>query len=349
MVPFRTVEWLGTATRILDQTKLPETEIYINICTLEEMCEAIKSLRIRGAPAIGIAAAFGLVLGALENQNLPLQEFKLKIDRLANTLIKTRPTAINLAWAVNKLIESMNKSEVDTTLSAIQQMEQKAIAILNEDIRLCKNIGTNGADFISLNPVSVLTHCNAGALATGGQGTALSVIYELSKKGKSVNVFADETRPLLQGARLTAWELQKANIPVTLLCDNMAATVLKQGKVDCILVGADRIAANGDTANKIGTLNLAILAKYFNVPFYVAAPYSTFDFSVKSGIEIPIETRNPEEVTRIEHKITTPKNVQTFNPAFDITPNLLINAFITDKGVITPPYNETALKMQLNS
>ncbi len=349
MAPFRTVEWLGTAARILDQTKLPETELYLDICTLEDMCEAIKSLRIRGAPAIGIAAAFGLVLGALENQHLPLQEFKLEIDLLANTLKKTRPTAINLAWAVNKLIESMNKSEVDTTANAIQQLEQQAIIILKEDIRLCKNIGTNGANFISLNPVSVLTHCNAGALATGGQGTALSVIYELSKKGKSVNVFADETRPLLQGARLTTWELQKANIPVTLLCDNMAATVLEQGKIDCILVGADRIAANGDTANKIGTLNLAILANHFNVPFYVAAPYSTFDFSVKSGMDIPIENRDPEEVTRIENKSTTPANIQTFNPAFDITPNLLINAFITDKGIITPPYNETTLKMQLKS
>lgn len=349
MESVRTIEWLGKSARIIDQTKLPNEEVYIDITTTEEMCEAIKSLRIRGAPAIGIAAAFGLVLGAMEYKHLSLIDFREKIKTIGALIVNTRPTAVNLGWAVNKLLKSSDMEKVDSTQNAIQKMTNLARAILEEDINLCKSIGTNGANFISRDPVSILTHCNAGALATGGQGTALSVVYELSKQGKSVQVFADETRPLLQGARLTAWELHKVNIPVTVLCDNMAATILQQRKVDCIIVGADRIAGNGDTANKIGTLNLAILANHFEIPFYVAAPYSTFDCSIKSGQEIPIENRDPGEVKGYGKETFTAQNSKIFNPAFDITPNELVDAFITDKGIVVKPYNETILQMQLNS
>jgi methylthioribose-1-phosphate isomerase len=349
MISIRSLVWQGKQARIIDQTKLPNSESYLEIRTIEQMAEAIRKLRIRGAPAIGIAAAFGLVLGARPVQHLPRPDFEEKLNSMAEFLLATRPTAVNLGWAIKRLLARIGALKDFTTDEAVDVLEKEALAILEEDVRLCEKIGSNGAAMLETDPISVLTHCNAGALATGGQGTALSVIYELQKKGRSLEVFVDETRPLLQGSRLTAWELQKAGIPATLLCDNMAAPILAQGKVDCVIVGADRIAANGDTANKIGTFTLALLAEYFGVPFYVAAPYSTFDLSIERGERIPIEERSPKELKQIGEQIIAPDNTRAYNPAFDITPNHLIRAFITDSGIIRPPYISNIRQIQLKS
>lgn len=344
-----TIEWLGDSARILDQTRLPVEELYLQIKTVDEMAEAIQSLRIRGAPAIGIAGAYGLVLGARSLESMPYSDFLSSLSVMAARLAETRPTAINLRWAIGRIMRIAENTNSSSPTEIVDAMEQEALGLHEEDKELCRQIGSCGAALIRDNPVGILTHCNAGLLATGGQGTALSVVYEIKKQKRQVQVFADETRPLLQGSRLTAWELEKNGVPVTLLCDNMAGHLMKTGQINCVIVGADRIAANGDTANKIGTFTVALLAEHFGIPFYVAAPYSTFDLDTRTGEDIPIEERKPAELSQIGGNQIAPANVRIFNPAFDVTPNHLIAAFITDKGVIRPPYIRTIGDSQLKS
>lgn len=342
----KSIQWRQTYVELLDQTLLPNKEVYLKIDNVASMADAIKRLAVRGAPAIGIAAAYGLVLGA---KNIPANDFDTfmrELKKIARQLIATRPTAVNLNWAIRQLLDIANGSKNKSIEQILLALEERSVQIHQEDKILCKKIGNFGASLFKKNSVNLLTHCNAGALATGGQGTALSVIYELFRRGKTVHVFADETRPLLQGARLTAWELQKTGIPTTLICDNMAAVVLQKEKIDAIIVGADRIAANGDTANKIGTFNLALLAKTFHIPFYVAAPYSTFDLTINSGDSIPIEERNPDEILRIGGRQFAPDGITIYNPAFDVTPNELITAFITDKDILRSPFSSKIIKQE---
>jgi methylthioribose-1-phosphate isomerase len=331
---YKTVEWIDKKgigkLRLLDQTKLPQKVTYIETNDLEEIFQAILRLSVRGAPAIGCAAALGLAAVALKFES----DFFQKLSQAAEYLKSSRPTAVNLEWAIDRCL-----SKITSTSSpelAKQLLVSEAKLILDEDVALCQAIGKNGQSLFSKNGTTVLTHCNAGSLAAGGMGTALAPIYAAHALEKTVSVISDETRPLLQGSRLTAWELKQAGIPVTVICDNMAAQVLREGKVDFIIVGADRIAANGDTANKIGTYGLAILAKFHNIPFYVAAPYSTFDFNLKSGKLIPIEQRNPHEIGHGFGRQTAPDGVDYYNPAFDVTPVELITGFITEKALITP-------------
>ena len=345
MLPFKHMEWKKNYLDLLDQTLLPNQKKYLQINSVELIADAIKKLRIRGAPAIGVAAAYGMVIGARNIKTSNLNQFKKEMGQIGKFLIKVRPTAVNLQWAIKRLLKKT--IECSSIEEIIKTLEQEAVAIHKEDKILCKKIGENGTRLFSGKKINILTHCNAGALATGGQGTALSVIYELKNKGFDVNVFADETRPLLQGTRLTAWELQQTGIPVTVICDNMAATVMKQKKVDCVIVGADRIANNGDVANKIGTFSVAISAEKLGVPFYVAAPYSTFDLSLESGDLIPIEEREPTEITSIRDTNLAPKGIEVYNPAFDVTPNELITAIITDKGIIDPPFFENISKNRI--
>lgn len=333
----KAIEWRNGKVIIIDQTKLPLEEIYLEISDYRELADAIKQLKIRGAPAIGIAAAFGVVLGANGIQATDSAEYREQLNKIIDELAATRPTAINLFWALDRMRKMLNSDyslperEIKRTLLA------EAIQILEEDQQTCQLIGNHGATLLK-DGDTVLTHCNAGALATGGIGTALGVIFTAVEQGKKIKVYADETRPLLQGARLTTWELMKAGIEVTLICDNMAAWVMQQRLINCVMVGADRIAANGDAANKIGTYNLAVLAKHHKIPFYVVAPTSTFDLSLKSGKEIPIEQRDREEVTRGFGRQTALDDVSVYNPAFDVTPNELITAIVSEKGIFYPPY-----------
>jgi methylthioribose-1-phosphate isomerase len=341
-----TVSWNGSCVRLLDQTRLPSEEIFLDITKVADLEAAILRLSVRGAPAIGCAAAFGTVLIAREIPQLPpgalLSEFNKRCDQLT----EVRPTAVNLKWAVNRC-RAVGVKQLAAGVSReafAAALEAEAIAILNEDRQMCSDMGRHGAAQLKKilagrNDATMMTHCNAGALATGGIGTALAVMYAAKHAGLKLKVFADETRPLLQGARLTSWELARAGIDVTVICDNMAAAVLRDKKPDMIVVGADRIAANGDTANKIGTYGLAILAQFHGVPFYVAAPYSTFDLSLKSGAEIPIEERKRAEVSDQNGRMVVPENAGVFNPAFDVTPAKLIAGFITERGVLQPPFN----------
>lgn len=333
----KSIEWKDGKVVIIDQTKLPLEEVYLEITDYRELASAITQLKIRGAPAIGIAGAFGVCLGANEIRTEDNSEYSKRIEVIIDELAATRPTAINLFWALGRMRKIID-SNIGIKPDVIKQkLLEESLRILNEDRETCRLMGEQGASLLK-DGNTVLTHCNAGALATGGIGTALGVIFTAVKLGKKIKVFADETRPLLQGARLTTWELMKAGIEVTLICDNMAAWVMKQGLINCVMVGADRIAANGDTANKIGTYNLAVLAHYHQVPFYAVAPTSTFDLDLKSGNEIPIEQRSPEEVTEGYGMHTAPNKVLVYNPAFDVTPNELIQAIVCEKGVFHPPY-----------
>jgi methylthioribose-1-phosphate isomerase len=329
--------------RIIDQTRLPEQLVYLELDDIEDIFDAIKRLCVRGAPAIGCSAALGLAAycrkAAIENKDQFLEFVKKSAARLA----ESRPTAVNLFWALDRCVNSLENFNADCTADLKRQLLKEALDILEEDIELCRSIGRYGFTLLK-DGMSVLTHCNAGALATGDYGTALSPIYVAAEENVKVKVFSDETRPLLQGSRLTAWELNQAGIDVTAICDNMAAQVMKEGKIDMVIVGADRIAANGDAANKIGTYGVAILAKYHNIPFYVAAPYSTFDMTLATGAEIPIEQRSSKEVIWGFGKQTGPEDVKVYNPAFDVTPHELITGFITNKGIIKPPYNENILE-----
>lgn len=335
---FRTIEWKNDRVIILDQTKLPLEERYLEITNYREMAKAIKQLKIRGAPAIGIAGAFGVCLAANEISATDMNVFKNRLSKIIDELAATRPTAVNLFWALDRM-KTILASNIDQTPQAMKQMLlAEAMNILTEDRETCRLMGEHGASLLK-DGDTVLTHCNAGALATGGIGTALGVIFTAANQGKKIRVFADETRPLLQGARLTTWELMKAGIDVTLICDNMAAWVMQQGWIDCVMVGADRIAANGDAANKIGTYNVAVLARHHHIPFYVIAPTSTFDLSLQTGAEIPIEQRAREEVTHGFGRQTAPAGVAVYNPAFDVTPNELITAIVSEQGIFAPPFH----------
>lgn len=347
----QTMKWENSSLILLDQTKLPNEVVTITCTSYKHVAKAISRLEVRGAPAIGAAAAFAMVLGWREicNQEPKISEDKLllQLKLIAEDLINTRPTAINLAWGVNKIYSLAQRLVLDkkTNLEIENQLELKAISIFDDDILINKKIGYNGATL--LEPGSkVLTHCNAGALATCGWGTALGVIRQAFADGKITMVYADETRPLLQGSRLTAWELEKDEIPVTLITDNMASWTMKTKGIDAVIVGADRIAINGDTANKIGTYSVAIAAHYHKIPFYIAAPLSTFDFSLPTGNNIPIEERSAEEVRNLYGNCIAPKTVTVFNPAFDVTPAELITGIITEHGVLKPPYTENIMKLK---
>lgn len=337
------VTWVGGLDgflRLIDQTLLPGELRYVDCHDVPTVWEAIKQLRVRGAPAIGIAAAMGVVLGVRDFVDTDTDTFFARLRETADYLRTSRPTAVNLFWA----LERMEKAAAGWQGQPLRQVANNLLAeaerIRTEDAAMCKAIGEHGATLIPQG-AGVLTHCNAGALATADHGTALSVIFQAHALGKNIHVFADETRPLLQGSRLTAWELVQRGVPATLLCDNMAAMVMRQEKIQAVVVGADRITANGDTANKIGTYGVAVLARAHGIPFYVAAPSSTFDFSLATGAQIPIEERDPKEITQGFGKITAPAGVGVYNPAFDVTPHDYIAAFITEVGVIRPPYSTT--------
>jgi methylthioribose-1-phosphate isomerase len=332
-----TVSWIGSATegcvRLIDQTLLPNQ--------FDQVWEAIKSLRVRGAPAIGIAAAFGAVLGARARGLESVDSVRGALREASAHLRTSRPTAVNLFWALDRMDRLVEAEATDAPDAAalLARLLDEARAIQDEDRAMCRSIGRFGADLLPEGR-GVLTHCNAGGLATADYGTALAVIFSAAEQGKSVHVFADETRPLLQGARLTAWELQRRGIPVTLICDSMAAQVMKEGKVQAVVVGADRIAANGDTANKIGTYAVALAARAHGIPFYVAAPSSTFDRSLSDGSTIPIEERDPREITHGFGLATAPEGIDVYNPAFDVTPAEFISAIITERGIIRPVNTE---------
>lgn len=346
-MPLPTIEWEGDMNgriRLIDQTLLP-TELKFVYCEdIKSIWHAIKTLMVRGAPAIGIAGAMGAVLGVKDIQAKSADAFLKELKQVTTYLGASRPTAVNLFWGLARM-ERIAQENADKSVPGIKEaLLQEALKIQNEDKLICRKIGENGVSLIK-DGCGVLTHCNAGGLATADYGTALAVLFKAKEQGKRITVYADETRPLLQGARLTAWELVHAGIDVTLICDNMAGHVMKLGKVQCVIVGADRIAANGDTANKIGTYSVSILAKEHGIPFYVAAPVSTFDLSIKSGNEIPIEERSPEEITNGFGKKTAPEGVKVFNPAFDVTPACNITAIITEKGVIHSPSRENIQRL----
>src|SRR5881398_2663248 len=336
----KTVEWTTEGVSMLDQRLLPTEEKYLMLRSYEEVADAIKQMVVRGAPAIGVSAAMGLALGANQSVGTSVADLEYDFKFMCKVMEATRPTAVNLFWAIERMRRALAKAKAET--SDVEEVKQRlvneALAIFQEDIDSNRALGRFGADLIS-DGATVLTHCNAGALATAGDyGTALGVIRSAIDAGKRVAVIADETRPFLQGARLTAWELAKDNIPVTVITDNMAGHVMKRGQVDCVVVGADRIAANGDAANKIGTYMVAVLAKQHNIPFYVAAPISTIDLAVPNGEHIPIEERDAREVTHIRDQQLAPDGINVHNFAFDVSPNEVIAAIITDRGVARAPY-----------
>ena len=341
-MPLPTIEWIGEIDgriKIIDQTLLPGELKYVYCDDIKSIYNAIKTLMVRGAPAIGIAAAMGTVIGIRDKNSGSFEGFFKEMKEVTSYLASSRPTAVNLFWGLKRM-EDIALSNKDKQISDLKNiLLNEARTILEEDKEICRKIGENGESLLK-DDGNVITHCNAGGLATAYYGTALALIFAATEKGKKIHVYADETRPLLQGARLTAWELKNAGIDVTLICDNMAAHTMKMKKVDCVIVGADRIAANGDTANKIGTYNLSIIAKEHNIPFYVAAPVSTFDLNIMSGDEIPIEERNSREVTQILGNLIAPDGVKVFNPAFDVTPAKNIAAIVTEKGVINSPNTE---------
>ena len=334
IVNYQPIEWKGDMVKLLDQTLLPAEEVYLEISDYQEIMTAIKELKIRGAPAIGVAGAYGLVLGANQIPARSKASFIPLLHEVAIAICGTRPTARNLFWAIDRMenVAAKGKKVEDIKIALLKEARK----IHSEEAEATFELSKNGAELIK-DGATILTHCNTGPLATTGYGTALGIVIYAHKQGKKVQVYADETRPLLQGARLTTWELRKIGIPVTLITDSMAGYFMKKGKIDCAIVGADRIAANGDTANKIGTYSVAVLAKENKVPFYVAAPTSTFDLSLSSGNRIPIEQRNPSEVTHIKGIAIAPRYVGAANPAFDVTPNKYITAIITEKGIIRKP------------
>lgn len=343
----KTVEWTDEGVRMLDQRLLPNEEKYLTLRSYEEVAEAIRQMVVRGAPAIGVSAAMGIALGAKQSVGTSVADLEEDLDYICDTLSRTRPTAVNLFWAIERMRVAFNAAKGRTRQvdEIKQQLIDEALAIFRDDINANRALGRFGAELIP-DGATVLTHCNAGALATAGDyGTALGVIRGARDAGKRVAVIADETRPFLQGSRLTAWELGQDDIPVTVITDNMAGHVMKEGKVDAVVVGADRIAANGDTANKIGTYMVAVLAQRHNIPFYVAAPVSTIDLAMAGGDEIPIEERDPREVTHVREQRLAPEGVAVHNPAFDVTPNDLIAAIITDKGVARAPFVESLRRL----
>ena len=346
-MPSPTIEWVDGRVRLIDQTLLPNEFKHIYCDDVEDVWEAIKSLRVRGAPAIGIAGALGTVLGIWNSKSADYTFFAAELRQVTEYLATSRPTAVNLFWALDRMKETAERHKHIEIAEIKQVLLNEALQIIKEDRAMCRAIGQHGLSLIQ-NGDTILTHCNAGGLATADYGTALAVMFKAHELGKNIRVYVDETRPLLQGSRLTTWELMQAGIDVTLICDNMAAQVMKEAKIQCVIVGADRIAANGDTANKIGTYGVAILAKAHEIPFYVAAPTSTLDLSLGRGEQIPIEQRGAEEITEGFGKKTAPADVKVYSPAFDVTPAHLITAIITEKGIARPPY-EIALKELVTS
>lgn len=334
---FRTIEWRDDKVVMIDQTRLPGEEVYCEYADYKSVAEAIRGMVIRGAPAIGVAAAMGVALGAREIIADTYESFFRQMENVCEVMARTRPTAVNLFWAIERM-KRVASEHHDRPLDELREiLKAEAIRIEQEDLELCKAIGRHGAALIP-EGATVLTHCNAGGLATAGYGTALGVIRAAHEAGKKIQVFADETRPWLQGARLTAWELMKDGIPVTLISDNMAGFFMKRGEITCCVVGADRIAANGDTANKIGTYSVAVLARENNIPFYVAAPTTTLDLSLENGDQIPIEERHSREVTHLNGFPVAPEGIRVRNPAFDVTPARYISAIITEQGVVSGDY-----------
>ena len=338
----KTLEWTDEGVVMIDQRLLPTEELYPVYQTYQEVAWAIKEMVVRGAPAIGVAAAMGIALGMRDFAGDSPEEFEAHFDRVCHEIGSTRPTAVNLFWAIDRLRHLYGQLKAEgLSLKEIRlRFIAEAKAMHEEDIAANRALGHFGAELIP-DGATVLTHCNAGALATAGYGTALGVIRAAVESGKQVAVYADETRPFLQGARLTAWELHRDGIPVTLITDNMAGYFMRRGKIGCVVVGADRIASNGDVANKIGTYSVAVLARENNIPFYVAAPVSTLDLTMESGDEIPIEERNEREVTHIKDVAIAPAGIRIANPAFDVTPNQYVSAIITEKGVARPPFKES--------
>jgi methylthioribose-1-phosphate isomerase len=344
MIP--TLEWLPEGVNFLDQTRLPLEETYVLATDYKQVATVIRDMIVRGAPAIGVSAAMGVAIGIDRSAATTIAALTEEVAAISETLAETRPTAVNLFWGINEIRNLYNTlAAKNTPIPDIKTaVVAKARRMYDEDIAACKQMGAHGASLLPREG-TVLTHCNAGALATCGYGTALGVIRAAIERGHKIDVFADETRPFLQGARLTAWELIKDNIPTTVLCDNMAAHLMSKGRIQAVIVGADRIAANGDTANKIGTYGVAILAKEHGIPFYVAAPWSTIDVNTAHGDLIPIEQRNSREVTHTNGKQMTPNGVAIENPAFDVTPARYITAIITERGVLQAPYGQSIQQM----
>lgn len=349
------VEWIADRddklvpghVRILDQTRLPGDVTYVDTTDIDEVWRAIKTLQVRGAPAIGVAAAMGLAAAAQNIERESAAGILEELFRLSDYLATSRPTAVNLFWALDRMKRVAKEGSALSRADLLERLAAEAVAIRNEDAEMCRSIGRHGASLIE-DGHTILTHCNAGALATSEYGTALAPIYTAAEQGKNVHVYADETRPLLQGARLTTWELMQAGIDVTLICDNMAAQVMKEGRIDAVFVGADRIAGNGDSANKIGTYGVALLARAHDVPFYVLAPTSTIDPAAPDGNAIPIEERQPDEIIRGFGKLIAPPDVKVYSPAFDVTPAELIAGIICEKGIARPDYR-TSLAAFLDS
>jgi len=344
----KTIEWTGEGVRMIDQRKLPTVEEYPLFKTYPEIADAIRTMVVRGAPAIGVAAAMGVALGVRDSKATNITQLQEECKRITDTLASTRPTAVNLFWALDRMKRAFSE-EVEkpsaTKLTIAERLIDEALAIQIEDIASNKRMGQFGQELLP-NSGTILTHCNAGALATAGYGTALGVIRAGVENGKQLRVLADETRPFLQGARLTAWELAKDDIDVRVISDNMAGSLMRSGLIDAVIVGADRIAANGDVANKIGTYSVAVLARQHDIPFYVAAPFSTLDFAIPDGSHIPIEQRDPSEVTHIAGIRVVPDGVSVFNPAFDVTPHEFVTAIITDKGVAQAPYGKSLARLK---
>lgn len=341
---FKTIEWQNNSVVMIDQRLLPNEEVYRTYTDFLEVAEAIKEMVVRGAPAIGVAAAMGIALGASDIKAKERKGFVKAFEHICKIMASTRPTAVNLFWAIDRMKRIVKENPRLSANELKQRLVQEAKTIHKEDIEINKRMGRHGSKLIK-NKATILTHCNAGALATAGYGTALGVIRAAVEEGKKIKVFADETRPFLQGSRLTAWELMKDGIDTTLITDNMSGYMMKKGLIDAVIVGADRIAANGDVANKIGTYSVAILAKEHKIPFYVAAPISTIDLKIKNGDKIPIEERNRREVTHIKDISIAPTGIKIKNPAFDVTPNRLITAIITERGIARNPFEKSLKRL----
>jgi len=339
----QTVAWKGGKVRLIDQTALPERLSYIELGDWRDVAQAIRTMVVRGAPAIGVAAGLGMALGARGIIAESREAFMRRMEQIAETFRAARPTAINLFWAVDRMLGVIERTE-GNIVDIKDALISEALEMLREDIEANRRLGRHGAELLE-NGATVLTHCNAGALACVGYGTALGVIRAAIEDGKAVRVYVDETRPRLQGMKLTAWELREDGIPCTIITDSMAAVLMRDAKIDCVIVGADRIAANGDVANKIGTYNAAVIASHHRVPFYVAAPFSSIDMSLPDGGRIPIEERETVEMTHIEGIRIAPEDVPVWNPAFDITPHSLVSAIITERGVVRPPFAENLAKL----
>lgn len=344
---FETIRWDGDAVVLLDQRYLPDKEDYLACKSPDAVAEAIKDMVVRGAPAIGVTAALGIALGLKQSNAQDIEGLRRSMESLSTLMASTRPTAINLFWAIDRMkkrFDELASEGVDRVDNIVTEMEAEASAIQKEDIEINRRMGAHGAELVP-DGARILTHCNAGALATAGYGTALGVMYAAKEAGKHIEVFADETRPFLQGARLTAWELAQNNVPVTLITDNMAGYFMAKGEIDMVILGSDRIAANGDVCNKIGTYSVAVLAKEHGIPFYAVAPTSTFDLSITSGKEIPIEERSPDEVTHVHGVRLAPEGVAIRNPAFDVTPARLVTAIVCENGVARAPFTESLSRL----